>query len=100
MVNQNIWIGIVIGVIIGFSVALVAFIESPSIQTTEAESVDVYPKFKNLNPQTLSYTLIAQDAEIEISPGVKMTVWTYNVTVPAPHLRFTEVHDVTVKFEK
>jgi len=59
---------IAIGVIIGFSVAFVAFIESPIIQTTDAESVDVYPKFENSNPKKLSYTLIAQDAEIEISP--------------------------------
>ncbi len=66
--KQSTSLYIVIGVIIGFSVAFFAFIESPTIQTTEAESVDVYPKFKNLNPQKLSYTLIAQDAEIEISP--------------------------------
>nr|WP_246282015.1 multicopper oxidase domain-containing protein [Nitrosopumilus ureiphilus] len=89
---------IVVGVIIGFSVAFVAFIESPPIQTSDAESTDVYPKFKNQNPQTLSYTLIAQDAEIEVSPGVRATVWTYNGTVPAPALRFTEGDDVTVKF--
>ena len=96
--KQSTTLYIVIGVIIGFSVAFVAFIESPPVQTTEAESVDVYPKFKNQNPQTLSYTLIAQDAEIEISPGVRTTVWTYNGTVPAPTLRFTEGDDVTVKF--
>jgi len=66
--KQNTTLYIVIGVIIGFSVAFFTFIQSPPIQTTEAESVDVYPKFKNLNPQTLFYTLIAQDAEIEISP--------------------------------
>ena len=96
--KQSTTLYIVIGVIIGFSVAFVVFIESPPIQTTEAESVDVYPKFKNPNPQKLSYTLIAQDAEIEISPGVKTTVWTYNGTVPAPTLRFTEGDDVTVKF--
>ncbi len=89
---------IVIGVIIGFSVAFLAFIEYPSILTTNAESSDVYPKFKNPNPQTLSYTLIAQDAEIEVSPGVRSTVWTYNGTVPAPTLRFNEGDDVTVKF--
>jgi len=88
---------IVVGVIIGFSIAIVALIESPTIQTTDAE-VDVYPKFQNPNPQKLSYTLIAQDAEIEVSPGVKATVWTYNGTVPAPTLRFTEGDDVTVKF--
>ncbi len=39
---------IVIGVIIGFSIAFVALIESPTIQTTEAGSADVYP-----NSQTL-----------------------------------------------
>ena len=89
---------IVIGVIIGFSVAFVAFIESPEIQITDAESADTYPKFKNQNPQTLFYTLIAQDAEIEVSPGVRSTVWTYNGTVPAPTLRFNEGDDVTVKF--
>jgi len=89
---------IVIGVIIGFSIAFVALIESPTIQTTEAGSADVFPKFTNPNPQKLSYTLIAQDAEIEVSPGVRMTVWTYNGTVPGPTLRFNEGDDVTVKF--
>jgi len=96
--KQSSTLYIVIGVIIGASVAFVALIESPTIQTTEAESADVYPKFQNPNPQKLSYTLIAQDAEIEISPGVRTTVWTYNGTVPAPTLRFTEDDDVTVKF--
>ena len=89
---------IVVGVIIGFSIAFFAFIESPPIHTTEAVSVDVYPKFENPNPQKLFYTLVAQDAEIEISSGVKMTVWTYNGTVPGPTLRFNEGDDVTVKF--
>jgi len=89
---------IAIGVIIGFSVAFVAFVESPEIQITDAESADTYPKFKNQNPQTLFYTLIAQDAEIEVSPGVRSTVWTYNGTVPAPTLRFSEGDDVTVRF--
>lgn len=89
---------IVIGVVIGFSIAIAAFIDSPAIQITDAESADTYPKFKNQNPQTLFYTLIAQDAEIEVSPGVRSTVWTYNGTVPAPTLRFSEGDDVTVKF--
>ena len=92
------WGGLVIGLIIGFSVAFIVFIESPEIQITDAESADTYPKFKNQNPQTLFYTLIAQDAEIEVSPGVRSTVWTYNGTVPAPTLRFKEGDDVTVKF--
>lgn len=89
---------IIVGVIIGFSIAFVAFIQSPEIQTTVAESTNIYPKFNNVNPKILSYTLIAQDAEIEVSPGVRAKVWTYNGTVPAPTLRFTEGDDVTVKF--
>ena len=89
---------IVVGVIIGVSIAFVAFMQSPNIQTSDATSSDVFPKFKNQNPQKLFYTLIAQDAEIEVSKGVPAKVWTYNGTVPAPTLRFTEGDDVTVKF--
>ena len=98
--KQNNILYIVVGVIIGFSVAVFALMESPNIQTTDATtpSSDIYPKFKNQNPQKISYTLIAQDAEIEVAPGVKATVWTYNGTVPGPTLRFTEGDDVTVKF--
>jgi nitrite reductase (NO-forming) len=95
---QNRFVYIIIGVIIGFSFAFVAFIQSPDIQTSVAESTNIYPKFQNPNPETLHYTLIAQDAEIEVSPGVRATVWTYNGTVPAPTLRFSEGDDVTVKF--
>jgi len=98
MMKQNTTMFVVVGVIIGFSIAFVAFIQSPEIQTTTAESSEVYPKFTNPDPKTLSYTLIAQDAEIEVSPGVKAKVWTYNGTVPAPTLRFDEGDDVTVKF--
>lgn len=89
---------IVVGVIIGFSIAFVAFMQSPDIQTSDAVSDDTFPKFKNPNPQKLVYTLIAQDAEIEVSKGVTAKVWTYNGTVPSPTLRFTEGDDVTVKF--
>ena len=96
--KQNTTMFVVVGVLIGFSIAFAAFMQSPEIQTTTAESSEIYPKFTNPNPKTLSYTLIAQDAEIEVSPGVKAKVWTYNGTVPAPTLRFSEGDDVTVKF--
>jgi len=49
--RQSSTLYIVIGVIIGASVAFVALMESPTIQTIEAESVDVYPKFQNPNPK-------------------------------------------------
>ena len=72
---------IVVGVIIGVSIAFVVFMHSPNIQTSNATSSDVFPKFKNQNPQKLFYTLIAQDAEIEVFKGVTAKVWTYNDTV-------------------
>jgi len=101
--KQNNILYIAVGVIIGFSVAVFALMESPEIQTTQAaaptiSSDDIYPKFKNQDPQKLSYTLIAQDANIEVAPGVQAKVWTYNGTVPAPTLRFNEGDDVTVRF--
>jgi nitrite reductase (NO-forming) len=43
-------------------------------------------------------TLIAQDAEVEIAPGKTMKMWTFNGTVPAPPLRFTEGENVSIKF--
>ncbi|HEX2168685.1 MAG TPA: multicopper oxidase domain-containing protein [Nitrososphaera sp.] len=43
-------------------------------------------------------TLIAQDAEIEIAPGKTVKMWTFNGTVPAPPLRFTEGENVSIKF--
>ena len=96
--KQNTTMFVAVGVIIGFGIAFVVFIQSPEIQTTIADSSEIYPKFTNPNPKTLSYTLIARDAEIEVSPGVQAKVWTYNGTVPAPTLRFSEGDDVTVKF--
>ena len=89
---------IIVGVIIGFSIAFVAFMQSPNIQTSDATVSNTFPKFKNPNPEKLVYTLIAEDAEIEVAKGVMTKVWTYNGTVPAPTLRFTEGDDVTVKF--
>ena len=99
--KPSIWY-IVIGVIIGFGVGVGIFLNMSGVTeiTTQAAplSIDVYPKAENPNPQKHVYTLIAQDAEMEVSPGVKTTVWTYNGTIPAPTLRFNEGDDVTVKF--
>ena len=43
-------------------------------------------------------TLIAEDAEIDIAPGKRVKVWTFNGTVPAPTIRLTEDENVTIKF--
>jgi nitrite reductase (NO-forming) len=44
------------------------------------------------------YTLIAENATIEIKPGTRVNVWTYNGTVPGPTLRFTEGDTATIHF--
>ncbi len=105
--TKPIWY-IIIGVIIGGGSAIIYFIETAdsnlSIQAEEQilssgiTHDDIYPTAENPSPQEREYTLIAQDAEIEVSKGVKATVWTYNGTVPAPTLRFNEGDKVTVKF--
>ena len=45
------------------------------------------------------FTMIAEDATIEISPGERVKVWTFNGTVPGPTLRFTEGDNVTIHFK-
>ncbi len=44
------------------------------------------------------FTLIAQNAEIEVAPGVFFNAWTYNGTVPGPTLRVTEGDLVRIEF--
>lgn len=50
------------------------------------------------SPTRKEYTLIAQDSELEIAPGKVIKAWTFNGTMPAPTLRFTEGDNVTIKF--
>lgn len=101
--------GVVIG--IAMSVVFLAQYADSGIRSEAADSHttslvssayitnnDVYPKAENPNPQKREYTLIAQDAEIEVSKGVMAKVWTYNGTVPGPTLRFNEGDEVSVKF--
>jgi FtsP/CotA-like multicopper oxidase with cupredoxin domain len=44
------------------------------------------------------WTLIAQDREIEVAPGVKYDAWTYNGRVPGPTLRAREGDLMRVRF--
>jgi FtsP/CotA-like multicopper oxidase with cupredoxin domain len=44
------------------------------------------------------WTLIAQDKEIEVAPGVKFAAWTYNGRVPGPTLRATEGDRLRIRF--
>ncbi|HZA08157.1 MAG TPA: multicopper oxidase domain-containing protein, partial [Nitrososphaeraceae archaeon] len=43
-------------------------------------------------------TMVAKDATIEVKPGLRVGVWTFNGTVPGPTLRFTEGDNVTIHF--
>jgi FtsP/CotA-like multicopper oxidase with cupredoxin domain len=44
------------------------------------------------------WTLIAEEKEIEVAPGVKYPAWTYNGRVPAPTLRSREGERLRVRF--
>lgn len=49
--------------------------------------------------QTLrEYTILAEDKEIEVAPGVSYPAWTYNGRVPGPTLRCTEGDRIRVRF--
>jgi nitrite reductase (NO-forming) len=52
----------------------------------------------NNNTSHKELTLIAEDTSIEISPGERVKVWTFNGTMPGPTLRFTEGDNVTIHF--
>ena len=64
---------------------------------TEAEATTTNST-EAASPTRKEYTLIAQDAELEIAPGKVVKTWTFNGTMPGPPLRFTEGDNVTVKF--
>ena len=44
------------------------------------------------------WTLIAEDKEIEVAPGVKYAAWTYNGRVPGPTLRAIEGERLRIRF--
>ena len=51
------------------------------------------------NGQTLrEYTIVAEDREIEVAPGVFYPAWTYNGQVPGPTIRCTEGDRIRVHF--
>lgn len=44
------------------------------------------------------YTIVAQDQEVEVAPGVFYPAWTYNGQVPGPTIRATEGDVLRIKF--
>jgi FtsP/CotA-like multicopper oxidase with cupredoxin domain len=71
-------------------------IEGPA--KAEATTTTTSGNSTTITPTRKEYTLIAQDAELEIAPGKVVKTWTFNGTMPAPPLRFTEGDNVTIKF--
>ena len=54
---------------------------------------------KGRNGQTVrDYTIVAQNKDIEIAPGLFFPAWTYNGRVPGPTLRAQEGDRVRIKF--
>jgi nitrite reductase (NO-forming) len=62
---------------------------------SEAEATVISNSTTNTSKEL---TLVAEDAELEIAPGKVVKTWTFNGTMPAPTLRFTEGENVTIKF--
>jgi FtsP/CotA-like multicopper oxidase with cupredoxin domain len=44
------------------------------------------------------WTIVAQDKEIEVAPGVRYEAWTYNGRVPGPTLRAREGEKLRIRF--
>jgi FtsP/CotA-like multicopper oxidase with cupredoxin domain len=44
------------------------------------------------------FTIIAEDIEIEVAPGIFFNAWSYNGTVPGPTIRVTEGDRVKITF--
>ena len=65
-------------------------------KTSEGQSI-LSSEIQDKTPHK-EFTMIAEDATMEISPGERVKVWTFNGTVPGPTLRFTEGDNVTIHF--
>ena len=70
--------------------------ELPSTITTNMTNpaINIY----NNNSNIKEFTLIAKETVLNISPGDRITTWTYNGSIPGPTLRITEGDKVIVHF--
>ena len=76
-----------------------------SRSTTDMEPMKYLREFNygrvstNENGTTVrEYTVIAQDKNLEVSPGVFFDTWTFNGTIPGPTIRATEGDIVRINF--
>ena len=88
----------VLGALIPFSSNIPIVDNNTEIQGPTEAAATSTNNTSSTTPIRKEYTLIAQDAELEIAPGKVVKTWTFNGTMPAPPLRFTEGDNVTIKF--
>ncbi|MBN9128267.1 MAG: multicopper oxidase domain-containing protein [Dehalococcoidia bacterium] len=75
---------------------------------TVANGFDPAAILREFDPGTVSvtadgrtrreWTILAQDKEIEVAPGVRFPAWTFNGRVPGPTLRCTEGDELRIRF--
>ncbi|MCV0400020.1 MAG: multicopper oxidase domain-containing protein [Nitrosarchaeum sp.] len=75
---------------LGVSLGLFLFDSQVTLQT--------FAENQAHSPQTITFTVIAEDTTLEISPGIRVEAWTYNGTIPGPTLRATEGDRVIINF--
>lgn len=65
----------------------------------DAELALPQPQDLNPDPRVLEFALEAKVATLELTPGVKTEVWTYNGILPGPYLRATVGDTLIVHFK-
>ncbi len=65
-----------------------------ALTTFDYGKVSILPDGRTLR----EYTIVAQDKEWEVAPGVFYPAWVYNSTVPGPTIRATEGDLLRIKF--
>lgn len=85
---------VVILVIASFGVSLgFLLLDSQVPLHTFAENNSVHSP-----PTVRTFTVIAEDTTLEVSPDIRVEAWTYNGTIPGPTLRATEGDRVIINF--
>lgn len=83
-------------------VALVALLAAPGAQTASAQNGESGSYNAALPPVGAAHVkevkIVAQDSVQEIAPGVKVPLWTFNGSVPAPLIHVRQGDEVHVAF--
>lgn len=79
------------------SVAFTGFSGYVAINSSEYAETQ-RPGAQGPGPKTVEYTLVAENTNLEIAPGVRVPVWTYSGTIPGPVIRAMEGDRVVLHF--